>query len=375
TGTLNAKFAPRASLFQRFPTIVTFGSKWDEETRDNNHHSDTNIWAYTGPGGNTTRVNPTTGANENVTFGHWLNLGPQFQATNRFELGKTNGYTMYNINGQEGMAPRVSRSHMSDLYHAHPELFTYMGTPENYYVNYIANKRDFRQTVTAGYGQADVRLTSKLRTLFGVRYEETRTRVEAFDPRSRAEVIAAGYTVYAPATNGGRAQTLEGIKYQFESQPKKTRFANYHNWFPSVNVKYQFTRNFDWQIGWNKSIGRAPIDSLAGVTVIDEVAQRVSIPNTALLPEFHNKYQTRLGYYFSGRSPGSVTLAFSKTTFRNTIVNFDFTAAQFGNDDPDLENYIFRSSTNLSDRVTTTKNMALGYRQTLGFLPSEYLRG
>jgi TonB-dependent receptor len=375
TGTLNARFAPRASLFQRFPTLIQFGGKWDEETRDNNNTSDVNIWAYTGPGGNKTNVNPTTGANQNESFGHWLNLGPQFQSTNVFELGKTNAFTLFNLNGQRGMAPRVSRSHVSDLFHARPELFTYMGTPENYYTAFIANKRDFRQVVSAGYSQADVKLTPQLRTLFGVRYEETRTRVKAFDPRSRAEIIAAGYTVNAPATNGGRALTLGGMKYQFQSQPKKIRFANYHDWFPSVNVKYQILRNFDWQVGWNKSIGRPPIDSLAGVIVIDEVNQRVTIPNTTLLPEYHSKYQTRLGYYFSGSSPGSLTLAFSKTNFRNTITNFDFTAAEFGNDDPDLVNYIFRSSTNLSDRVTTTKNMALGYRQTLGFLPSEYLRG
>lgn len=375
TGTLNAKFAPRGSIFQRFPTIFTFGGKWDEETRDNNNHTDVNIWAYTGPGGNTTTVNPQTGANQNVTFGHWLNLGPDFQSTNRFELGKTNAFTLFNINGQQGMAPRVSRSHVSDLFHARPEQFTYMGTPENYYTAYISNKRDFRQIVSAGYGQADVRLTSKLRSLFGVRYEETRTRVKAFDPRTRAEVLAAGYAMNPPATAGGRALTLEGIKYQFESQPKKIRFANYHNWFPSVNVKYQILRNFDWQAGWNKSIGRAPIDNLAGVIVIDEVAQRVNIPNPTLQPEYHNKYQTRFGYYFSGRSPGSLTLAFSKTTFRNTIQSYDFTASEFGNDDPDLANFTFRSTRNLSDRITTTKNMALGYRQTLGFLPSEYLRG
>ena len=375
TGTLNAKFAPRSSIFQRFPTIFSVGSKWDEESRDNNNNTDVNIWSYTGPGGNTTTVNPTTGANQNATFGHWLNLGPQFQATNVFELGKTNALTLFNLNGQQGMAPRVSRSHVSDLFHARPEQFTYMGTPENYYTAYVANKRDFRQTVSAGYGQADVRLTSQLRALFGVRYEETRTLVKSFDPRTRAEIIAAGYAVNAPATSGGRALTLDGIKYQFESQPKKIRQANYHNWFPSVNVKYQILRNFDWQAGWNQSIGRAPVDNLAGVTVIDEVAQRVNLPNATLLPEYHNKYQTRLGYYFSGRSPGSVTLAFSKTTFRNTIQSFDYTAAEFGNDDPDLANYIFRSTRNLSDRVTTTKNMALGYRQTLGFLPSEYLRG
>lgn len=165
------------------------------------------------------------------------------------------------------------------------------------------------------------------------------------------------------------------MKYQFESQPKVVRHSNYHNWFPSVNVKYQILRNFDWQIGWNKSIGRVPIDNLSGVYVIDEVNQRVTAPNKELQPEYHNKYQTRLGYYFSGRSPGSVTLAFSKTTFRNTLQSYDFLPGEWDNDDPDLANYTFRSTRNLSDRVTTTKNMNVAYRQTLGFLPSEYLRG
>ncbi len=375
TGTLNARFAPTNSLFQRFPTLLQFGAKWDEETRNNYDDSSYQIWAYTGPNGNTTRVNPTTGANESIAFGNWFNVGPQYQSTNVFELGRTNAFTLFNVNGQQGMAPRASRAAMATLFNTHPELFTHVGTPENYYTSYIANKRDFRQVVNAGYGQADVKLTPRLRTLFGVRYEETRNLITDFDPRTRADVIAAGYAVNAAATNGGRALTLAGMKYQFESQPKIIRRSNYHNFFPSVNLKYQILQNFDWQIGWNKSIGRPPIDNLAGVFVIDENARRVTAPNRELDPEYHNKYQTRFGYYFSGRSPGSITLAFSKTTFRNTIQSITYLPGEWENDDPELQNFSLTTTRNLSDRVTTTKNMSFGYRQTLGFLPSEYLRG
>src|SRR5213075_1436938 len=42
---------------------------------------------------------------------------------------------------------------------------------------------------------------------------------------------------------------------------------------------------------------------------------------------------------------------------------------------PDFENFIFRSNTNLSDRITATKNMGISYRQTLGFLPMEFMWG
>ncbi|MEN9636599.1 MAG: hypothetical protein RL077_5003 [Verrucomicrobiota bacterium] len=35
-------------------------------------------------------------------------------------------------------------------FHARPDLFTDTGTPENYHTSLIANKRDFRQVVSAG---------------------------------------------------------------------------------------------------------------------------------------------------------------------------------------------------------------------------------
>ena len=40
--------------------------------------------------------------------------------------------TLFNLNGQQGMAPRVSRSHVSDLFHARPDLFAYTGTATVY---------------------------------------------------------------------------------------------------------------------------------------------------------------------------------------------------------------------------------------------------
>jgi iron complex outermembrane recepter protein len=372
TGTLNARWV--VPFIQRFPTAVKFGGKWDEESRDNNNHSDTNIWAYTGPGGNTTTVNPNTGANQNVTFGNWMNLGPQFISSNPFESGRTNGLTVYNIAGVQGMPPRVSRNEIATLFHEHPEQWTYMGTPENYYNSYIVNARDFRQTVSAGYAQADVRLTSKLQTRFGVRLEETRNELTEFDPRSRADVIAAGYPVNAPATNAGRPLTVAGFQYQYMSQPRAVRKSNYQNWFPSAVLKYQILPNFDWQAGWNKSIGRPAIDDLTGLYTIDENAQRITAPNRELLPEFHKKFQTRFAYYFSGRSPGQLTLSLSQVNSRNFVQTFDYNAADFGIEDPDFSNYTVRSKSNSPD-PQRYRNLDFAYNQTLGFLPSEYLRG
>ena len=376
TGLVNARWV--VPFMQRFPTAVKFGGKWDEETRNNNNHTDVNIWAYTGPGGNTTTVNPNTGANQNATFGNWANVGPQFISSNPFEMGRTDSLTVYNINGQLGIPPRASRNEIARLFRSNPEQWTYMGTPENWYNSYVVNSRYLRQTVTAGYGQADVRLTSKLQTRFGLRFEDTQTKSREFNPRTRAEVLAAGYPVNAPGTNAGRPLTVAGMEYAYMSQPKLVREGKYHNYFPSIVAKYQILPNLDWQMGFNKAIGRPAIDDLTGVLAIDENAQRVTLSNPSLLPEFHKKLQSRFAYYFGGRSPGTVSLSLSQVASKNFVQTFDFTAAQFselfGFEDPELETYTFRTRVN-SIASVRYRNMSFAYNQTLGFLGSEYLRG
>src|SRR6185295_2248172 len=58
----------------------------------------------------------------------------------------------------------------------------------------------------------------------------------------------------------------------------------------------------------------------------------------------------------------------------NFIRTNTYTAAEFGVDDPDYALYTFNSTTN-STELQRYPNFDLAYSQTLGFLPSEYLRG
>ncbi|PAW67165.1 MAG: hypothetical protein B9S34_06270, partial [Opitutia bacterium Tous-C1TDCM] len=372
SGQLNARWA--VPFLKRFPTALKFGGKWAEESRNNNNWTNWNIWSYVGPGGNTVTRNPTTGAWQNASYGNWANLGPQFISPHPFDMGTTNGLTVSNLNGQQGMPPRVNREAVLTLFRSNPEQFVHTATPEDYYTSYINNRRDFKQIVTAGYSQATIRLSPKLSILGGVRVEETENKVKEFDPLTRAQVLAAGYDVNAPGTSGGRARTLEGIKYQYESNPRVTRIASYRNYFPSIMAKYYITPNFEFQIGYNKSISRPPIDNVTGLWGIDEVNFRVSAPNPELLPEYHKKIQSRLAYYFRGRSPGQLTLDLTQVKATNFRQTFDYTAEQFGVDDPDFESYTFRTTVNSADEQTF-KSMDLAYNQTLGFLPSDYLRG
>jgi TonB-dependent receptor len=372
SGQLNARWA--VPFLERFPTSLKFGGKWSEESRNNNIVSDWDIWSYTGPGGNTVTQNANTGAMQNATFGHWANLGPEFISPHPFDMGTTNGLTVFNLAGQQGMPPRINRQAVAALFRAHPEQFVHTGTPENYYTSFFANPRDYRQTVRSGYGQATVRLSSKLTLLGGVRMEETTNMARNFDPLTRAQMIAAGYTVNAAGTNGGRALTLPGIIYQYTHNPRVDSTSVYKNYFPSVMFKYYLTPDFEFQIGWNKSISRPPIDNITGVWGIDEINLRVTAPNPGLQPEYHKKYQSRLAYYFRGQSPGALTLDLTQSEATNFRQTFDYTAEDFGIDDPDFATYTFRTTVNSTEK-RRFRSMDLSYNQTLGFLPSAYLRG
>ena len=363
-GQLNARWS---LPFERFRTALKFGGQWNEENRIVSHMDDWWIWSYVGPGGNTTAVNPTTGANVNTAFGHWANLG--YISPHPFDMGTTNGLTIFNIDGAQGMPPRGDRNKIADLYRAKPELFVHMGTPDNYYNNFVVRPRNFRQTVTAGYMQADTQITPKLLLRTGVRMENTKNEFKEINPRKADDVVAAGF----PVNNAGRATTFAGIDYQFLSRPRVKRESEYHNYFPSALLKYYITRNFEWQAGFNKAISRPPLDSLTGVWQIDEINERVTAPNASLLPEFSKNYQTRLAYYFGGRSPGQMSLAFSQNDIRNLRETFNFTAEEFGVTDEEFSAYEFRATRNSLER-RRFRSMEVVYNQTMGFLP-EALRG
>jgi iron complex outermembrane recepter protein len=162
----------------------------------------------------------------------------------------------------------------------------------------------------------------------------------------------------------------------FETNPKVTRTSKYTDWFPSIVFKYQFTPALEWQVGVNKAIARPAIGDITGLWTINDNANppTVTAANANLQPEYHKVYQTRLAYYFGGRSPGQVSIAYIQDEARNFVVTKNYTAEEFGVTDPDFSGYTFISKTN-EVALQRYKNFDFNYNQTLGFLPSEYLRG
>ncbi len=381
TEVLNVAYA--LPFMKRFPTVIKIGGKMDDEDRFADSKNNISKWVYVGPGGDTTAFNPATGTSSVTSYGNWGNLGTQYISPAPFRNYDTDRLSLTNINGVAGLPPFPNQLAISQLYNAHPELFVNTANVGDYYSALYGNARRFSQEIKATYAQADTRLTSKLSIRFGERIENTKTTVTDFNPLTPTQMLSSPFAsqfTKDPLTgkvNPARATSVAGLIYQYTTQPKVKRTASYNNFFPSVVLKYSILTNLEWQAGLNKTISRPPIDQLAGVRSIDDnaVPPTVSIPNTALKPEHHKGFQTRLAYYFGGGSPGQISVALKQDEATNFISSHTYdSGAPLGITDPQFDGYQFKSSQN-DPGVHRYRNFDFNYQQTLGFLPSVYLRG
>lgn len=329
--------------FRRVPMFVKFGVKAHEETRKSDDLGPYQNWSYIGPGGGTT--------------GSWAG----YDSPQLFDMGTTNALTVAN------MPPQVDSRRVAALFREHPEWFARNATPANFYQAYIANHRDFLQLVSAGYGMAHAKLTSKLQVQGGLRWENTVTKAKEFDPLPNAEVTRAGHAIAA-----GQPTTIAGYEYKFFSQPRVTRKGEYDNLFPSFSLKYNATRALQAQFGYSRAISRAPINDLAGVWVIDEINQVITAPNPALKPELSNNYVGRVAYYFEPVGQFSVQVS------QNDISDLRLTSQRIAAEalefvEPEYENYDFIVTRN-SEREWRFRGLEVAYAQSLSFLPGA-LRG
>lgn len=349
SGETNAKYTFRWNV----PVTLKAGGKWSEENRKSDNTTPYLVWAYTGPGGTTFNANGTP----NTASGSFA----AFQSPRAFntDMGRIRALTISNL------PTLTNRTALSLLFRQHPEQFINVATPDNWYTAYIANHRDFRQHVTAGYGMADTRL-GKLSLRAGLRWELTETESKEFDPLSSAEV-RAGDPAFTVGANG-RATTIPGLMYQYLSRPRITREGDYENFFPSASAKYSITPSLQAQLGYSAAILRPAIDSLAGVWSIDETARVITAPNPNLKPEQTEKYAARLAYYFE--PVGSFTFMLEQVEITDQQLQvLRALPSDLGFElDPEYAGYTVTSWTNNSS-LYRYRSLELAYNQNLSFLP------
>ncbi|HEU5081102.1 MAG TPA: TonB-dependent receptor [Opitutaceae bacterium] len=251
------------------------------------------------------------------------------------------------------------------LYQEHPEYFK----PDELgnFSRVLTGLRDLKEEVDAAYIEGNTRI-DKLRLNAGLRYERTSTTSPIYDPRSKAELIAAGY----PVSSTGVPTTKEGYLYQYRNGERTIRKGEYDNLFLSGGAKYLFTRDLHAQLAMSESILRPDYQNLAGITTINEDSLTVTVPNPSLKPELSTKYFAGLQYYFE---PAGVL---SASVFRLKVKNqlsdrIQLTPEQAGLDPDQYPGYTILGYLNGSG-MHETDGITLDYNQQLTFLPG-FLKG
>ncbi len=327
------------------PIVWKTGAKQQREGREFQDQSNARLFTYVGPGAGT---------------GIWSNYASAYA----FEGNETNS-SLLSSSGRGIFIPSLLA--IGQLYRDHPEYFQDRITNgstagSRYHSAFVANTRRYQENLTAGFlmgtasfGPASFRA--------GLRWEQTDTDSLDFDPRTAAEMRAAGFAVTAST---GVAATIPGVQYQYFSQPKIHHQGGYDNLFPSASMKYRFTRNLDFQFGYSTTIRRPTFRDIAGVWSVDDAAQQVSAPNANLRPERSDNFATRLAYYFE--PVGIVGLNLYQNTVKGLFQSDQLTAEEFGNTDPEFAHYTFLTTTP-SEQKVVIRGLEIEYSQSLSFLP------
>jgi TonB-dependent receptor len=283
-----------------------------------------------------------------------------------YDLGMIDG-SITSSSGRNVFMPNLRA--IGDLFRERPEDFRQnWGTNnDNYYESYVARRRRFYEEIDAGFLMGTA-TWKKLTGRLGLRWEGTRTEASETNPRSAAEVRAAGF----PVSAAGRATTIPGIEYQFLSRPRVPRTGDYDHLFPSGSLKYRVSRAFDVHFGYSSTIRRPSYVDLAGVRLINETNQTVTTPNVNLKPETSENYATRLAYYFE--PVGQLAMTFTQRSVKDLIVDDRLSAQEFGyTGDDELANYEFVTRNNSAGRIKI-RSMEFEYSQSLAFLGEKFKR-
>lgn len=340
-GVFDAKYTAPWSL----PTWFKVGGKITENTFVYKNPTPWQKWNYVGPGGG--------------NGGTWA-LYPS-----AFAFDPGHGASILSITGRTVAVQDHNR--IADLFYTHPEYFVLNAAPADYYSAFINNPRYVKEEINAAYGMFDVKPIKRLEIQAGIRWEDTKDEIKDFNPLSTNQVKAAGYTV---GTNGV-ATTIEGIKYQYFSQPRVARSTKYSNFYPSASLKYEFTRHLQGLLGYSYTVTRPSYNDIAGVWSVNDDTQTITAPNPNLKPQYADNYSARLAYYFE--PVGTLAVGAFENDFKNyvTTATLPGAADQFGYLDPQYDPYRVQTKLALPGS-TRFRGLTLEYSQSLSFLPQPF---
>lgn len=301
---------------------------------------------------------------------HWTYDGPldnagflrAIQSANQFSAGDTGMY----INPLGGDHLYVhSLTKIYQMMQANPEQWAHTITPTNWYNAHVANDRKMDENIDSLYFMGTAEFTDRLQAQAGLRWERTGSTSYDVDPLSAEEVVAAGFDV---SSSTGRATTIEGLEYQYLTNPRVERKGSYSEFFPSASVKYGFTDSLDLIAGYAKTIYRPEVSDLAGVWSINYEAEDgpvLNAPSQSLRPEYSDNFSVRLVKYFE--PVGLVSVNWYRNQVTDLISSVSMTPEEFGYDGTDPV-VLVNTKTNMEDEINIS-GWEFEFNHAMDYLP------
>lgn len=339
-GALNLSYAADVA---NIPVVFKTGVKTQTAEYDYDNQSDNYLYKYVGGLSNAQLLQAIQSSDQ----GSYADSG--------ISITSLNGYSEFYL---------PSMYKLGQMYLNNPGDWAQVLSPTNWYNANIANRRHFEETTDAAYVMATAELTPRLKLRAGVRWERTETAAQEADPLSPEEVTAAGHAVNAST---GRATTIEGLKYQYQTLPMAERRGEYDHFFPSASAKFAFSDNTDLHIGYSRTIRRPEVSQLAGVWSVDDVNQIVRAPNPGLEPELSDNYSVRLSHYFE--PVGMVAVGYYRNKIKGLFQTSEMTAEEFGYAGADYADYIFESTRTVDGEAINIQGYEFEFSHEMSYLP------
>jgi len=339
-GTLNFEFYQDIG---EVPVTWKTGAKATRAGYEFGNVSDANIWTYDGP----------------LTNAEFLRA---VQSENDWHSGES-GMTVRTLGGGDLYVYSLAKIYR--MMQANPEQWVHSETAAQWYSANIANVNQMDEDIDSMYLMGTAEFTDKLKVQAGVRWEQTKPSSHDFDPLSSEEVAAAGYAVSAST---GRATTVDGLKYQYLTRPRKEVKGSYRDFFPSASIKYSFSDSFDIQAGYSKTILRPEVSDLAGVwsvTYGSEDGNVLVAPNANLEPEYSDNLSIRAVKYFE--PVGLVAFGLFHNRIKNLISDVSMTPEEFGYDGDEPVDMV-ATRANLQDDISVN-GYEFEFNHAMDYLP------
>ncbi|WP_162250365.1 TonB-dependent receptor [Pseudoxanthomonas sp. Root630] len=339
-GSLNFEFYQDVG---NVPVTWKIGLKVTDAGYEFGNTSDANIWTYNGPLTNAEFLR----AVQSQTMWH----------------GGESGMNIRTLSGGELYVYSLTR--MYQMMQANPEQWVRSETAAQWYAANIANVNKLDERIKSLYFMGTADLTDKLKLQAGLRWERTSETGHDFDPLSPDTVRAAGYAVSAAT---GRATTVEGLKYQYLTNPRKETEGSYNDFFPSASLKYSVTDSLDIHAGYSKTIMRPEVSDLSGVWSVaygTEDGNVLTAPNASLKPEYSDNFSLRATQYFE--PVGLVAFGLFHNRIRDLISVSTMTAEEFGYSGDEPIDFVSTATNSRND--ITVNGYEFEFNHAMDYLP------